>query len=133
MSVPSSYAHFNYSGLPLRMYNAGEIVLAAGSRTGQLLFLKEGTVAVVMRGIQISIEDEPGAVFGELSALLDLPHTADVCALAPSQFYVASASLIGNSAGALFYVAGILAKRVHGANECLRALLLSRGVTGQPH
>ncbi|HXX06532.1 MAG TPA: cyclic nucleotide-binding domain-containing protein [Pseudolabrys sp.] len=130
MSVASSYANFEYSNLPLRMYKAGEVVLAAGSSTGQLLFLKEGTVAVIMRGIQIAIVDEPGAVFGELSALLDLPHSAEVRALAPSQFHVANASLIGHNAAALFYVAGILARRLHGANEGLRALLQSRGAGG---
>jgi len=127
MSVASSYADFDYSHLPVRIYNSGEVVLAAGSSTGQLLFLKEGSVAVVMRGIQIAIVHEPGAVFGELSALLDLPHSAEVCALEPSEFYVANASLIGHNAAALFYVAGILARRLHGANEGLRALLQSRG------
>jgi CRP-like cAMP-binding protein len=130
MSVASYYTEFDYSNLPLRTYNAGEVVLATGSTTGQLLFLKQGTVGVVMRGIQIAIVDEPGAVFGELSALLDLPHSAEVYALARSQFYVANASLIGHNAAALFYVAGILARRLHSANEGLRALLQSRGAGG---
>lgn len=127
MSVASSYSDFDYSHLPLRMYNAGEVVFAPGSSTAQLLFLKEGSVAVVMRGIRIAVVDEPGAVFGEISALLDLPHSAEVFALAPSQFYVANASLIGHNAAALFYVAGFLAMRLHGANEGLRALLHSHG------
>jgi hypothetical protein len=35
---------------------------------------------------------EPGVVFGEISALLDKPHTADVLTLAPSQFHVADAA-----------------------------------------
>jgi CRP-like cAMP-binding protein len=127
MSVKSSYSDFDYSHLPLRIYNAGEVVLAAESSTGQLLFLKEGSVAIVIRGIQIAVVEEPGAVFGEISALLDVPHSAEVFALAPSQFYVANASLIGHNAAALFYVAGFLARRLHGANEGLRALLYSRG------
>src|SRR5574339_332765 len=55
---------------------------------------------------RISVVDESGAVFGEISALLDLPHSAEVFTLAPSQFYVANASLIGHNAAALFYVAG---------------------------
>jgi CRP/FNR family cyclic AMP-dependent transcriptional regulator len=39
--------------------------------------------------INIAKVTEPGAVLGELSALLDQPHTADVHATETSQFYVA--------------------------------------------
>jgi CRP-like cAMP-binding protein len=127
MSVTSTYASFNYSDLPLVTYHADEVVLVAGSRTRQLLFLKEGAVAVVMRGAQIAIVDEPGAVFGEISALLDLPHAAEVRTLGPSQFHVADAALLGHNAAALFYVARILAKRLDRANEILVALFQSRG------
>jgi len=125
--VTSNYASFNYADLPLETYRADEVVLVAGSKTEQLLFLKEGAVAVVMRGIQIAIVDEPGAVFGEVSALSDLPHSAEVRTLGPSQFHVADAALIGHNAAALFYVAEVLAKRLDRANEALVALLQSRG------
>ena len=46
--------------LPLATYQPGETVLAAGSKTGRLLFLKDGTVAVVRHGIRIAKETEPG-------------------------------------------------------------------------
>ena len=62
--------------------------------------------------------EEPGAVFGELSALLDQPHTADVRALKDSQFHVADAALLGNSPVALLHVARILARRLVAANNC---------------
>src|SRR6478672_4637961 len=64
--------------LPLVTYQAGETVLSAASATGRLLILKEGAVAVVKEGVEIARVTEPGAVFGELSVLLDQPHTADV-------------------------------------------------------
>jgi len=64
----------------------------AASTTGRLLILKEGAVAVVKEGVEIARVTEPGAVFGELSALLDQPHTADVRALEASQFHVADAA-----------------------------------------
>jgi len=70
--------------------------------------------------------DEPGAVFGEISALLDRPHTADVRALKPSQFYIADASVLRFSAAALFYVAEILAQRLDYANQALVASLRER-------
>ena len=82
------------AALPLATYQAGETVLAAGSRTGQLLILSKGAVAIVKDATEIAKVTEPGAVFGELSALLDQPHTADVRALEPSQFHVANAAAL---------------------------------------
>src|SRR5262245_35178701 len=70
--------------LPLVTYRAGETVLSAASTTGRLLILKEGAVVVVKEGVEIARVTEPGAVFGELSVLLDQPHTADVHALETS-------------------------------------------------
>jgi CRP-like cAMP-binding protein len=79
---------------PLATYQAGETVLGAASTTGRLLILKEGAGAVVKEGVEIARVTEPGAVFGELSVLLDQPHTADVRALEASQFHVADAATI---------------------------------------
>ena len=64
-------------GFPLVTYQAGETLLTAGLRIGRLLILKEGAVEVLKEGVQIAAVTEPGAVFGELSVLLDQPHTAD--------------------------------------------------------
>ena len=72
-------------------------------------------------GIEIARVSEPGAVFGEISALLDCPHTADVRALASSQFHVVDPAALQDPA-ALFYVATILARRIDGANQALVAL-----------
>ena len=57
--------------LPLATYRAGETVLSTAATTGQLQVLKEGAVAVVKEGVEIAGVTEPGAVFGELSVLLD--------------------------------------------------------------
>src|SRR5947209_1607850 len=102
--------------LPLETYKIGETVLAAGSKTGRLLILKKGTVTIVKGAIAIAKVTEPGAVFGELSALLDQPHTADVHATEPSQFHVADAALLMQDPIVLLYVAGLLARRLDGAN-----------------
>src|SRR5262245_49293663 len=80
--------------LPLVTYQAGENVLTTGSRTGRLLILKKGAVAVVKESIEIAKVAEPGAVFGELSALLEQPHAADVRALETSQFHVVDAAAL---------------------------------------
>ena len=112
--------HFQKSltTLPLRTYQAGETVLADGSRTNELLILRNGNVAVVKKGIEIARVNEPGALFGEISALLDCPHTADVRALTTSQFHVAHPAALQDPA-ALFYVAAILARRLDRTNQAL--------------
>src|SRR5271170_6453221 len=66
------------AALPLASFGAGETVFAQGSRTGRLFILNSGAVSVVKEGTEIARVTECGAIFGELSALLDQPHTADV-------------------------------------------------------
>jgi hypothetical protein len=42
------------AALPLKIYQAGETVLAAGYTTGQLLILRKGLVAVTKEGVEIA-------------------------------------------------------------------------------
>jgi CRP/FNR family cyclic AMP-dependent transcriptional regulator len=118
--------------LPLATYQAGENVLTAGSRTGRLLILKKGAVSISKEAIEIAKVAEPGAVFGEISALLDQPHTADVRALESSEFYVAdAAALLAQDPIVLLYVSAILAQRLDRANQALIELK-SQIHAGQP-
>ena len=106
--------------LPVVTYQSGENVLTAGSKTGRLLILKKGAVAIVKETIEIAKVSEPGAVFGELSALLDQPHSADVRALETSQFHVADATaLLLQDPLVLLYVATVLARRFDAADQAL--------------
>src|SRR5262249_56115939 len=61
--------------LPLVTYQPGETVIVDGSKTGRLLILKKGNVAIVKDDTEIATVRQPGAVFGDLSTLLDHPHT----------------------------------------------------------
>jgi CRP/FNR family cyclic AMP-dependent transcriptional regulator len=108
----------SFATLPLTTHEAGETVLAAGSKTGRLLILRTGAVAVVRDGIEIATVTEPGAIFGELSALLDQPHSADVRTIGTTQFYVAPAAILQDPA-ALYPVAAVLAHRLDAANQAL--------------
>jgi CRP/FNR family transcriptional regulator, cyclic AMP receptor protein len=106
----------NLAGLPLVTYQAGETVIADGSRTGRLLILRKGSVAIRKEDIEIAKVAEPGAIFGELSILLDQPNKTDVCALETSQFHVADAAmLLTQDMSAILYVARDLARRLDGA------------------
>jgi CRP-like cAMP-binding protein len=109
------------ASLPTRSYREGEIVLASGSRTGRLLFLKEGAVEVVKDGVRITRVAEPGAVFGEMSALLDQPHSADVRAVAPSTFHLVddAKAFLNTEPEAALAVAMVLAQRLDALNRYL--------------
>ncbi len=120
------------AGLPTVTYAAGETVIVDGSKTGRLLILRKGAVVILKEDTEIAKVTEPGAVFGELSILLDQPHTADVRALEISQFYVADAAvLLAQSPIAALYVATVLAQRLDGANHAL-IQLRSQLQTGEP-
>jgi CRP-like cAMP-binding protein len=121
------------TALPVVTYQAGETVIAEGSRTGRLLILGKGAVAIVKDDIEIAQVAEPGAVFGELSVLLDKPHTAEVRALETSQFHVASAfTLFAQDPIAILHVATVLAHRLDDANHAL-IQLKSQLKSGQPN
>jgi CRP/FNR family cyclic AMP-dependent transcriptional regulator len=120
------------SALPIATYQAGESVLVAGATTGQLLILKKGAVSIVKETIEIAKVTEVGAVLGELSALLDQPHTADVRALEPSEFYVADATaLLAQDPVVALYVAAVLAQRLDRANRAVIELR-NQFQAGQP-
>ena len=87
-------AQNSIAALPLATYQAGESVIVDGSRTAWLLILKKGAVAILKEDREIAKVAEPGAVFGELSVLLDQPNKMNVRALEPSQFYVADAAVL---------------------------------------
>jgi CRP/FNR family cyclic AMP-dependent transcriptional regulator len=109
------------AGFPIRVFERGDVVLAQGSMTGRLLFLKQGVVDIVMEEVFLTRVTEPGAVFGDVALLLQQPHTADVLAVESSSFYVveeAEAFLRSQPLAAL-YVATVLAGRLYGVNHLL--------------
>ena len=122
MALISDLTAFKKSleSLPISSFEPGETVLAAGSTTGQLFILRQGVVEVVRNGLQIATVSEPGAIFGELSIILDKPHTADVRALERSEFHSANASsLLTENVAALVYISAMLARRLDTANEVI--------------
>jgi CRP/FNR family transcriptional regulator, cyclic AMP receptor protein len=133
MLILESAFQNSLSTLAVVTYQPGETVIADGSKTGRLLILKKGTVTIEKEGTEIAKVTEPGAVFGELSVLLDQPHAADVRALESSQFHVANATtLLEQNPTAMLYVATVLAHRLEGANHAL-IQLKSQLKTGEPH
>jgi CRP-like cAMP-binding protein len=80
-----------------------------------LYVLATGSVEVVKGEVQINTVSEPGTFFGEMSVLLDTPHTATVRALEPSTFHVAADPLafVRANPDVGLAVARLLARRLH--------------------
>jgi CRP-like cAMP-binding protein len=107
--------------LPTLAFDAGEIVIAEGTPSGELFILATGAAEVVKGDVQIVTVTEPGALFGEMSILLETPHTATVRALEPSTFYVAADPLgfLHANPEIAFELSRLLARRLNFVNGYL--------------
>ena len=113
------------AGATKREVPAGALVLHEGSKTGHLFVLLEGRLEVVKGESAVAVLSEPGAMFGEMSVLLDQPHTATVRAASDSVVYEfddAAAFLRDQPAVALL-IARLLAQRLNVATTYLADLM----------
>jgi len=108
-------------GCKTRNFALGEMVMEQGSATGPLLILIEGEVEILRDDVRVAKAAQPGAVFGEMSVLLNCPHTATVRTLKPSRFAVIEdpRQFLASSAQASFHIAGLLARRLDALNKYL--------------
>jgi CRP/FNR family transcriptional regulator, cyclic AMP receptor protein len=101
--------------VPQKTVAAGHAILVDGERAGVIYILIEGEVEVSKGGFQIHVIADPGSVFGEISVLLDAPHTATVATISECRFHVIEdpeGFLRSHSALALD-IARLLAERLH--------------------
>jgi len=107
--------------LPRRSCESGEEVLEQGAPSSVLLVLIEGEVEVLRDDVRVARSAEAGAVFGEMSVLLEAPCTATVRALRPTIFAVVADpnAFLRDSAAASLHVAFLLARRLEALNRYL--------------
>ena len=113
------------NGAVRREVPAGTVVIREGSKTGHLFVLAEGQFEVLRGDTVVAVLSEPGALTGELSLLLDRPHTATVRTSAPSTFYEieAAASFLDNEPAVAVLIARLLAQRLNVATTYLADLM----------
>lgn len=106
---------------PVKEFTPGEIVLGQGETTGLLYVLIRGKVEVVKEDVTVAATAEPGAIFGDLAALLGVPHTAAVRAVAASSFYVVEnpRALLEQNSLVCFQLCELLARRLDSVNKYL--------------
>jgi CRP/FNR family transcriptional regulator, cyclic AMP receptor protein len=104
-----------------RNVSPGDLIVREGGRTGHLYVLIEGRLEVVKGDTVVATITEPGAVLGEMSVLLDKPHTATVRAASDSVIYEIddAASFLRAQPAVAILIARMLAQRLNVANTYL--------------
>lgn len=112
------------AGAERKDFPAGEILLSEGDATGRLYVLAEGQVEVLRGETPVAVVGERGAVFGEMSVLLDRPHTATVRTLSPVSAFVFedAESFLKSNPDIAFFIGKLLAQRLNAATTYLADL-----------
>ena len=109
------------AGLPRQDLSPGAVLLAEGETSGRLYVLAEGTVEVLRGDTQVAVVEEAGSVFGEMSVLLNRPHTATVRAMSPVGVFVFddAQSFLESHPEIAFQLGKLLAERLNAATTYL--------------
>lgn len=109
------------AGVPRRQFDSGTILLSEGETSGRLFVLAEGSVEVLRGDTQVAVIDEAGSVFGEMSVLLNRPHTATVRATSPVGVFVFddAESFLKSNPEIAFMLGRLLAERLNAATGYL--------------
>jgi CRP/FNR family cyclic AMP-dependent transcriptional regulator len=101
-------------GLPEEGVKAGDVLLHEGQSTGRMYILRQGAIEIQRGGETVAAIDEAGAIFGEMSALLGISHTATVRAATDALVYRIddARQLMSLHPEIVFHVAVILARRL---------------------
>jgi CRP/FNR family transcriptional regulator, cyclic AMP receptor protein len=112
------------SGATRREVPEGTVLIQQGSKTGRLFVLIAGQLEVIRGDTVVAVLAEPGAVTGEMSLLLDRPHTATVRAAAASTIFEISdaASFLDQQPAVARLIARLLAQRLNVATTYLSDL-----------
>ena len=104
---------------------AGTPVIHEGGKTGHLFVLLQGKLEVIRGDSIVAVITEPGAMFGEMSVLLDQPHTATVRAASDSIVYEFddAASFLRDQPAVALLIARLLAQRLNVATTYLADLM----------
>jgi CRP-like cAMP-binding protein len=107
--------------LPLETISAGDVVIAEGDPPSRMLVLASGSVTVERDGVPFARIDAPGAVFGEMSVVLDRPATATVRASSDLSVHVVDdpATFLVERPGVALAVLRTTAARLDGLTQYL--------------
>ena len=114
----------SHPDLPLRTFEAGAILLDEGPATDRIYVLATGEIEIKKGDVTVARVIEEGAIFGEISALLGVGHSATVRAATQVTAYEIrdAARFLDNSPELMRSVANLLARRLIDATTYLTDL-----------
>jgi CRP-like cAMP-binding protein len=106
---------------PMRSLAPGEVLITQGEMGGDIYFVESGDLIVERDGVRLASIVTPGALLGEMSVLLDIPHSATVRAESAARVRViANARTVFEQQPALsFRLARLLAARLNSTSALL--------------
>ncbi len=109
------------SGLPEAHFETDDWLAREGETGGDLFVLITGEVVVLKGETEIVRVSDPGSIFGEIAALLEIPYTASVRALSPVRAYHLENGIefIASNPAIALYAARVLAQRLNNATAYL--------------
>jgi CRP/FNR family transcriptional regulator, cyclic AMP receptor protein len=109
---------------PAQPFAPGAIILREGDRTGRLYVLSEGRVSIRKGNTEVARVDRPGSLFGEMSVLLDIPHSASVVAIDHVGMHIVpdAETFLINTPHAALVAARVVAQRLFDATSHLAEL-----------
>jgi CRP/FNR family transcriptional regulator, cyclic AMP receptor protein len=109
------------AGSPCQEFAPGTVLISEGETSGRLFVLSEGSVEVLRGDTQVAVVGEPGSIFGEMSVLLNRPHTATVRAASPVIAFVFedAESFLKAHPEIAFGLSRLLAERLNAATTYL--------------
>lgn len=111
-------------GLPEKVFAQGDVLMAEGGRSRLIYVLIEGGVDIYKGDILVSSQSDPGAIYGELAVLLDVPHTATVKASTRCRTYVVEDAneFLRSHPDMSFQLASLLARKLNSVTTYLADL-----------
>lgn len=106
---------------PVIELGSGDVLLTQGEKTDTLYFLIEGGVSVVKDGFELTHKSLAGSVYGEMSVILDIAHSATVKCTMDSRFYYIKnpKKYLEGHPEVIWHIVKILSMRLASLNEYL--------------
>ncbi len=103
----------------------GTLMIHEGGKTGHLFVLLQGKLEVIKGNSIVAVLTEPGAMLGEMSVLLDQPHTRSEEHTSDSMVYEIddAASFLRDQPEVALLIARLLAQRLNVATTYLADLM----------
>ncbi len=116
-------------GFPERRVCAGDAVLTEGGANDALFILRDGAVRVMRSGVEVAVVRRVGAMFGEISAMLNVPVTATLVAMEDCRFHVIehAEQAVRDRPSIALIIAEQLARRLSETTAFLATLKLQQG------